>query len=52
MVVQSAGCFRLAGQIVIGVFLQLYRTSFKKCDRFVQHSGIASARNIAADRQR
>ena len=52
VVVQSAGHFGSHRQIVIRIFFRFYGAAFKKCDGFVQHSGIAGGGNVAANGQR
>ncbi|EXI71310.1 MAG: hypothetical protein AW07_03753 [Candidatus Accumulibacter sp. SK-11] len=50
--VETRRAGRAAGQIVVGVVFRVDRTAFKKVHRFIEHAGIAAARDVAAHRQR
>ena len=52
MVVQACRLFGAHGQIVIGVFIRVYRSALEEVDGLIQHAGIPRGEDIAARRER
>ena len=52
VLVKTRRLFRAPGQIVIRVFIRVYRAALDEVDGLIQHAGVPCVQNIAARRQR